>query len=185
MPQNPKFSHEEYDRFSLNETNDGECLAEFRFWQHDLQFLSEVLQIRDSFRCYQRSVVDGMEGLCILLRRLKGHSQLMHMRYRYHFLADLHITRHACETESEKCIRNTLNKACRGELVTSRIRHYRLKPYQSTHFFIYGWEFTDGFVLGKPDIDKYFQIQTSVEVRNDSNHCRRFKVEKAWFSKFV
>ena len=109
----------------------------------------------------------------------------MHMRFRYNFLADLHITRHACETESEKCIRNTLNKACRGELVTSRIRDYRLKPYESTHFFIYGWEFTDGFVLGKPDIDKYFQIQTSVEVRNDSNHYRRFKVEKAWFFKYM
>ncbi|XP_073238052.1 uncharacterized protein [Porites lutea] len=50
--------------------NDAECLAEFRFRTHDLQILSEVLQIPDSFRCYQRSVVDGMEGLCILLRRL-------------------------------------------------------------------------------------------------------------------
>ena len=26
---------------------------------------------------------------------LKGHSQLMHMRLKYHFLADLHVTRHA------------------------------------------------------------------------------------------
>ena len=107
MPKNPNFSHEEYDRFSLDEMNDAECLSEFRFRKHDLQILSEVLQIHDSFRWYQRSVVDGMEGLCILLGRLKGHSQLMHMRFRYNFLADLHITRHACETESEKCIRNT------------------------------------------------------------------------------
>lgn len=70
MPKNPNFSYEEYDRFSLDEMNDAECLAEFRFRKHDLQILSEVLQIPDSFRCYQRSVVDGMEGLCILLRRL-------------------------------------------------------------------------------------------------------------------
>ena len=41
---------------------------------------------------------------------LKGHSQLMHIHIRYHFLADLHVTRHACETESEKHIRNTQNK---------------------------------------------------------------------------
>ena len=26
---------------------------------------------------------------------LKGHSQLMHMRIKYHFLTDLHITRRA------------------------------------------------------------------------------------------
>ena len=70
MPKSPNFSYEEYDRFSLDEMNDAECLAEFRFRKHDLQILSEVLQIPDSFRCYQRSVVDGMEGLCILLRRL-------------------------------------------------------------------------------------------------------------------
>ena len=70
MPKNPNFSYEEYDRFSLYEMNDAECLAEFRFRKHDLQILSEVLQIPDSFRCYQRNVVDGMEGLCILLRRL-------------------------------------------------------------------------------------------------------------------
>ena len=38
-----------------------------------------------------------------------GHSQLMHMRISYHFLAglaDLHITRQARETDSEKRILN-------------------------------------------------------------------------------
>ena len=30
-----------------------------------------------------------------LLETLKGHSQLMHMRIRYHILADLHVTRRA------------------------------------------------------------------------------------------
>ena len=44
--------------------------------------------------------------------KLKGHSQLMRMRIRYHFLADLHVTRHECETESEKRIRNTQKKPC-------------------------------------------------------------------------
>ena len=38
---------------------------------------------------------------------LKGHSQLMHMRIRYHILADLHVTRHAGGTEREKRTRNT------------------------------------------------------------------------------
>ena len=27
------------------------------------------------------------------IHTLKGHSQLMHMRVKYHFLADLHVTR--------------------------------------------------------------------------------------------
>ena len=52
MLKNPNFSYEEFERFSLDEMNDAERLAEFRFRKHDLQILSEVLQIPDSFRCY-------------------------------------------------------------------------------------------------------------------------------------
>ena len=39
---------------------------------------------------------------------LKGHSQLMYMHIRYHFLADL-LSQDARETESEKRIGNTPN----------------------------------------------------------------------------
>ena len=70
MPKNPDFSYENYDRLDLNDINDSECLAEFRVKKRDLQILAEALQIPDSVACYQRSVVSGMEGLCILLRRL-------------------------------------------------------------------------------------------------------------------
>ena len=98
----------------------------------------------------------------------------MHMRIRYHFLADLHVTRHARETESEKRIRNRQNKPCRVELVTSPNRDYRPYAISENSFFIYHlyWEFTDGFVQGKPNIDEYFWIRSSVEVRNDT--------ESAW-----
>ena len=46
---------------------------------------------------------------------IKGtQSAVAHAHYiRYYFLADLHVTRHAREKESEKRIRNTLNKPCR------------------------------------------------------------------------
>ena len=56
------------------------------------------------------------------------------MCMRYHLLADLHVTRHARETESEKRIRNRQNKPCRVELVTSQIVIIDPKPHQSTHF---------------------------------------------------
>ena len=38
MPKNPNFSHEEYDRSSLDKMNDAECLAEFRFRKNDCKF---------------------------------------------------------------------------------------------------------------------------------------------------
>ena len=90
----------------------------------------------------------------------------MHMRISKHFLADLYITRHTRETESERRIRNTLHKTCSVELVTSPNRNNR--PYaisaltHSTHIYIYiyiyiyYWEFTDRFVQGKPNLDEYF-----------------------------
>ena len=70
LPKNPDFSYENYGRLDLQDMNDSECLAEFRVKKRDLPLLAEALQIPDSFTCYQRSVVSGMEGLCILLRRL-------------------------------------------------------------------------------------------------------------------
>lgn len=40
-----------------------------RVKKRDLPILAEALQMPDSFAFYQQSVVIGMEGLCILLRR--------------------------------------------------------------------------------------------------------------------
>ena len=54
-----------------------------------------------------RNQKEKLQIIPIICMYLKGHSQLMHMRIRYHFIADLHVTRHARETESEKRIRNT------------------------------------------------------------------------------
>ena len=95
------------------------------------------------------------------------------MRIRYHFLADLYITRHALETESEKRIQNTPNKPF-VELVTSRNRDYRPYAISEHSFFVcyLHWEFTDGFVEGEPNIYEYFWIRSSAEVRNDT--------ESAW-----
>jgi len=67
--KNPDFSYEEYGRFSLDDIEDAECQAEFRFRKRDIYHLAEEMDIPDSFRCDQGSVCDGIEGLCLLLRR--------------------------------------------------------------------------------------------------------------------
>ena len=48
---------------------DNECVAEFRVKKQDLETLAMALQIPASFKCHQRRQIDGMEGLCMLLRR--------------------------------------------------------------------------------------------------------------------
>lgn len=47
-----------------------ECKTEFRFEKNNLPLLANVLQIPPVFKCPQGSIAGGMEGLCMLLKRL-------------------------------------------------------------------------------------------------------------------
>ena len=58
-----------------------ECLAEFPLHKNYLPILAEVLGIPDQLVLEQRSVVGGMEALCMLLKRLTypyRYSDLLH-----------------------------------------------------------------------------------------------------------
>ena len=66
----PEFSHENYERFNLEEVEEPECKANFRFQKDDILELAEVLGLPEVFRCNQRTVADQLEGLCLLLRRM-------------------------------------------------------------------------------------------------------------------
>ena len=68
--KNPDFPYEDYSRFDLDEMDEAECKAEFRVQKRDLPALAEAFLIPQSFKIHQRSVADGMEGLCMLLKRL-------------------------------------------------------------------------------------------------------------------
>ena len=66
----PVFPYEIYERFELANVDEAECKAEFRVEKSDLLQLADALLIPQIFKCDQRSECDGMEGLCMLLRRL-------------------------------------------------------------------------------------------------------------------
>ena len=67
--KNPDFSYECYALFSLDDIEPAECKAEFRVEKQDLPRLAEALQLPPTFKCQQRSVCPGMEGLCMVLKR--------------------------------------------------------------------------------------------------------------------
>ena len=46
-----------------------ECVSEFRFEKKDIYILGETLEIPESTVCYNGTKVDGIESLCIFLRR--------------------------------------------------------------------------------------------------------------------
>ena len=70
LSKNLYLPYDEYGRLDLNEMADSECISEFRVRKGDLPKRRDALQIPNSFTCYQKSVSNGMEGLCMLLRRL-------------------------------------------------------------------------------------------------------------------
>ena len=58
-----------YKEFDLDTLSNDECRSEFRFLKNDIYHLAEILQIRNQVKCYNRIVADGIEALCIFLKR--------------------------------------------------------------------------------------------------------------------
>ena len=81
--RNPDFAYDSYNRFDLDNMNDDECKAEFRVRKRDPPTLAQALRIPRSFQLSQRSVVDGMEGLCMLLKRLAYPCRYGDLIYRF------------------------------------------------------------------------------------------------------
>ena len=66
----PLFPYWKFEEFNLVFWDDEECGTELRFAKNDLQLLMHYLQIPEKIVCSQGSVCTGIEGLCILLKRL-------------------------------------------------------------------------------------------------------------------
>ena len=64
------FPYDAYAPFDLEEIVEAECVAEFRFRKRDVRALADVLRVPDTITCEQGSVCTGIEGLCMLLRRM-------------------------------------------------------------------------------------------------------------------
>ena len=66
--RDPDFPYDHCTAFDLAALDESESVAEFRFCKRDVRTLSNVLMIPDTIICDQRSICDGIEGLCILLK---------------------------------------------------------------------------------------------------------------------
>ena len=64
------YLYNKYDRFDIDDWDDSKCRTDLRFGKQDLDLLGTHLQIPDVIVCSQRSVCEGMEGLCLLLKTL-------------------------------------------------------------------------------------------------------------------
>ena len=55
--------------FLIGTMNEDECAANFRFKKNDIYDMKDLLQIPDDVHCYNGTKVDGIEALCIFMRR--------------------------------------------------------------------------------------------------------------------
>ena len=81
--KNPEFSYDIYDRFDLDEIDEAECKAEFRIEKRDICLLADALGMPATFKCPQRTVAGGIEGLCMLLKRTSFPCRYSDMIYRF------------------------------------------------------------------------------------------------------
>ena len=68
--KNRKFPYWEYEHFNLGRVAEDDCMAQFRFQKEDLPRLMNVLRIPAKVVCSNGTTADGMEALCIVLRKL-------------------------------------------------------------------------------------------------------------------
>ena len=80
---NLDFPYNSYGEFDLDSMEDDECKAKFRVQKNDLDALSEALQIPEVFKCKKRSRIDGVEGLCMILKRFAYPCRYSDMVHRF------------------------------------------------------------------------------------------------------
>ena len=76
----PNFGPTTYDpdvpRFNLHNFTDVQCVSNFRFDKQSIHRLAAALRLPDTIHCPNRTVVDGTDALCILLRRFSYPNRL-------------------------------------------------------------------------------------------------------------
>ena len=70
QPVNPPFPYWNFDPFCFDVLNSCKCEAHFRVAKDDIPILLNAFRIPASFKCPQGTVCSGLEGLCLLLKRL-------------------------------------------------------------------------------------------------------------------
>ena len=68
-PKSPDIPYSNYEYFDLDKMNDDECKSEFWFYKNDVYNLAKTVALPDQLFCYNGVNVDGVEALCIFLKR--------------------------------------------------------------------------------------------------------------------
>ena len=68
--ENLEFPYDDHRWLDFDGMDDTECKAEFQFTKNEISRLVEALDIPGTLFCHQGSTATGIEGLCLVFRRL-------------------------------------------------------------------------------------------------------------------
>ena len=68
--KNPELPYQDYSRFCLEDMDEHECVANFRFKKNEIPVLGRAMGLPERFTCQQGTVCEQTEALCPLLRRI-------------------------------------------------------------------------------------------------------------------
>ena len=81
--KNLELPYRNYLNFDLDAMSDDECWSEFRFYKGDIFRLIDVLHLPDHFTCYNGSVFEREEAMCIFLKRFAYPCRYQDLIFRF------------------------------------------------------------------------------------------------------
>ena len=81
--KNLDYPYWNYEKFDLDILTDEESWSEFRFFKNDIYRLKECFEIPEEIKTYNRLSIDGIEALCIFLKRFSYPNRYFDMIPRF------------------------------------------------------------------------------------------------------
>ncbi len=143
--KNLEFPYWEYAHFNLERVAEDDCRAQFRFKKEDMGRLLNALQIPDKVICPNGTIADGMEALCIMLRRMAYPCRLGDIVPLFGRSAPEHslITSEVIEHISNR-FGNLLSSLDQPWLTPARLQSYADAVYAKSMALNNCWGFIDG-----------------------------------------
>ena len=145
--RNPDFPYWQYQPFQLDSLSDAECMAEFRFYRHDIYTLADLFQIPTHVICYNGTKVGKIESLCIFLKRFAYPCRYGDMIHRFgRSVPELSLVCNKVMNLIYDRFHHKLRDFNQTWLTRQKLREYADAIHQKGASVNFCWGFVDGTV---------------------------------------
>ena len=145
--KNPDFPYWKHDHFNLDNMDDVECFSEFRFYKNDIYNLADALQVPERITTYNRSSFDGIESLCVFLKRFAYPSRYLDLIPRFgRPVPELCMMSNYIQDHIYDNYMHLLNSFNQAWLAPDQLELFANKIHQKGAPLDFCWGFVDGTV---------------------------------------